>query len=128
MSEERNPIDELIEQVQAIRAANPGPYTLGPPVRSSLAATILSPERSLAAALARAFPDIERRPPSADEVRAHVVWWLHAWGGEPEERVRRLVDVRVSGWPKIGVEVVARCVGGDRLLAAVRAAGGVMDL
>lgn len=93
-----------------------------------VAAVILAPERSLAASLAQAFPDIDRRRPDESAVREHVVWWLHAWGDEPEDRVRRLVDIKVGGHPRIGVEVVTRCVGGDRLLAAVRAAGGVMDL
>lgn len=88
----------------------------------------LTPPTSLAWSLSLAFPAIGQRPPDAGAVARHVAWWLHAWSDEPEERVRRLVDITVAGWPRIGVEITARCAGGDRLLAAVRDAGGVMDL
>jgi hypothetical protein len=64
----------------------------------------------------------------AERVRRHVRFWLCYWSGETEERVRNVVEVKVGGWPRIGVEITARCAGGEALLAAVRAAGGVMDL
>lgn len=89
---------------------------------------ILSPERALSVSLAGAFPQVDHQRPDESAVVRHVVWWLHAWSDEPEDRVRRLVDIKVAGWPRIGVEITARCAGGDRLLAAVRERGGVMDL
>lgn len=71
-----------------------------------------------------AVPNYERAV--ADRVRI----WLCHWSGETEEHVRNVTQVKVSGWggPRIGVEITARCAGGDKLLADVRAAGGVMDL
>lgn len=89
---------------------------------------LLNPAPSLMYALTLAFPDIDRRRPADDQIHFHVVWWLHAWGDESEDRVRRLVDIHVGGYPKIGVQIVARDRGGDLLLAKVRAAGGLLDM
>lgn len=83
---------------------------------------------SLAVSLTEAFPRIHRERPDTGRVGKHVEWWLARWSGQTEERVRVLVEVYVGGYPKISVEVRSRCAGGDKLLADVRAAGGVMDL
>lgn len=92
-----------------------------------------APHPSLMASLTDAFGKVltqrgRPRPGFEEDVRRHVRGWLVTWGDESDDRVRRLVQIKVAGWPRIGVQIVARCGGGDALLAKVRAAGGLLDM